>query len=111
MYKFIAITDARLADGFRLGGVEVIGVTSLEEAHDHLVRLMAADDVGIIVLDELYQRAIDERLQRRIDAQDRPVVILLPFREDLDIEKYMNQRMRTRIRQAIGFDIAVSKGA
>jgi len=111
LYKFIAITDERVADGFRLGGVEVIGVQSSVEAHEAIAQAMADDETGVIALDERYEQVIDERLQRKIDAVYRPVVVILPLREDLDIEKYINDRMKSRIRQAVGFDITLSKGA
>ncbi|MCL2333158.1 MAG: V-type ATP synthase subunit F [Actinomycetia bacterium] len=111
MYKFVAITDESVADGFRLGGVEVTSIGSVEEAHEALVRMMADDDIGIIALDERYEVAIDERLQRKIDAVYRPVIVILPLREELDIEAFINDRMKSRIRQAVGFDITLSKGA
>ncbi|MCL2324529.1 MAG: V-type ATP synthase subunit F [Actinomycetia bacterium] len=111
MYKFIAITDETVADGFRLGGVEVVGVTTGEGAHEALVRMVNDDSVGIIALDERYEKVIDERLQRKIDAVYRPVVVILPLREELDIETFINERMKSKIREAVGFDITLSKGA
>lgn len=111
MYKFIAITDESVADGFRLGGVEVIGVDSDAKAHDALSGLMSDDEVGIIAFDERYENVIDERLQRRINAVYRPVVVILPLRQELDIETFINDRIRSKIREAVGFDITLSKGA
>ena len=111
MYKFIVIADESVADGFRLGGVEVIGVDSDEKAHDAFSKLMADDEAGIIALDERYEKVIDERLQRKINAVYRPVVVILPLRQELDIEAFINDRMRTMVRQAVGFDITLSKGA
>lgn len=111
MYKFIALTDESVADGFRLGGVEVVPVSSVEVARAELAALMGDDDVGIIALDERYEGALDERLQRRIDSVYRPVLVMLPLREELDIEAFMNDRLQSMIRRAVGFDITLSKEA
>lgn len=111
MYKFIAITNESVADGFRLGSVEVIGVDSDADARAALSDMMSDDEVGVIALDERYEKVIDERLQRRINAVYRPVVVILPLRQELDIEAFINDRIRSKIREAVGFDITLSKGA
>jgi vacuolar-type H+-ATPase subunit F/Vma7 len=110
LYKFIAITDETVADGFRLGGVEVIGVSSGGEAYEELSQAFADDEVGIIAFDERYEQVIDERLQSKIDATYRPVLVILPLREELDIKEFINDRMKSKIREAVGFDITLSKG-
>lgn len=111
MYKFIAITDEKVADGFRLGGVEVLSVNSVEDTRADLNRLFDDDSVGIIALDERYKDAIDERLQRRIDSVYRPVVVMLPLQERLDVTAYMSDRLQSMIRRAVGFDITLKKEA
>jgi len=111
LYKFIAVTDERVADGFRLGGVEVIGVNSVTGMHQELTRLMNDDSIGIIAVDERYEKAIDERLQKKIDSVYRPVIVMLPLADRLDVEAYMADRLQSLIRRAVGFDITLKKEA
>lgn len=111
MYKFVALTETQVADGFRLGGAEAVPVGTVEEARRELTQLLEREDVGIIAFDERFDRAIDERLQRKIDSIYRPVVVMLPLREELDIEDFMKDRLRTMIRKAVGFDVTLKREA
>jgi len=100
-----------MADGFRLGGTEVITVDSVESMHRELVRLFDDEGVGIIAVDERFEKAIDERLQKKIDSVYRPVVVMLPLADRLDVTEYMSNRLQGMIRRAVGFDIKLKKEA
>ncbi|MCL2882146.1 MAG: hypothetical protein FWF45_04565 [Coriobacteriia bacterium] len=111
MYKFVAVTDERVADGFRLGGTEVITVDSVESMHQELTQLFEDESIGIIAVDERYEKAIDERLQKKIDSVYRPVVVMLPLADRLNVAEYMSGRLQDMIRRAVGFDIKLKKEA
>jgi len=52
MYKFMVVTDADTAAGFRLAGVEVIEVNTPDQAKKVIPELLFRDDTGIIVINE-----------------------------------------------------------
>lgn len=110
MYKLIVLTDPDNADGFRLAGVDVVVVETLEAVREKLNRLLDDEAAGIIAVNEQMMAAIDNRTQRRIDSIYRPLVISLPIREKLAIGEDHRAYLARLIRRAIGFDITLRRG-
>lgn len=110
MYRVIVVTDTEIADGFRLAGVDVREVDSIETARTALTQLMDDEETGIIGLDIRFEEAIDARLQRRIDSVYRPMVVSLPLRDRLDRDSGATDRLARMIRRAVGFDVTLKRG-
>lgn len=110
MYKLIVLTDPDNADGFRLAGVDVVVVETLEAVRERLNKLLDDESAGIIAVNEQMMAAIDTRTQKRIDSIYRPLVISLPIRERLAIGEDHKAYLARLIRRAIGFDITLRRG-
>ncbi|HKI55999.1 MAG TPA: V-type ATP synthase subunit F [Trueperaceae bacterium] len=105
MPKMVVLTDSETAVGFRLAGVEVREVAA-DEAKDVLEELIAADDYGLLVVDEGLIPDPIAASERAMRGRELPVVLPLPslgqaFGEEDDAVSYM----KSLVRNAIGFDI------
>lgn len=110
MYNLIVLTDPDNADGFRLAGVDVEVVESVDLVRERLNRLLDDEASGIIAVNEQFMAAIDGRTQRKIDSIYRPLVISLPIREQLVFGEDHRAYLARLIRRAIGFDITLRRG-
>jgi V/A-type H+-transporting ATPase subunit F len=110
LYNLIVLTDPDNADGFRLAGVDVEVVESVELVRERLNRLLDDEASGIIAVNEQFIAAIDERTQKKIDSIYRPLVISLPIRETLTFGEDHRAYLARLIRRAIGFDITLRRG-
>lgn len=111
MYRVVVITDHQMADGFRLGGVDVTEANNVDDARDAVAGLLDDERSGIIALDARFEDAIDAGLERRIDAVYRPMVVILPLRDRLDRDAGATDRLTRLIRRAVGFDVSLKRGA
>lgn len=100
-----------MADGFRLGGVDVNVADSPESARRVLSELLDDDRSGIIALDARFEEAIDAGIERRIESVFRPMVVTLPILDQLDHDSGTADRLSRLIRRAVGFDVSLKKGA
>lgn len=109
MYKVTAITDQESADGFNLTPVETYVADSGEEAKKTLKKLINDDTVGIIIINDNFLEAIDERLQQKIDKLYRPVVVPVPAKKKVQITDERRSYLSSLIRRAVGFDIKLGE--
>ena len=109
MYRVAVLTDPQNADGFRLAGVEVTVASSPAEARDRLAELVDDDTTGILAVNETMLSAIDDRLQKKIDASWRPIVIGLPIQDHLQTGEGHKTYLARLIRRAVGFDITLRR--
>ncbi|MDG6256608.1 MAG: V-type ATP synthase subunit F [Methanomicrobiaceae archaeon] len=104
MYKFVVVTDPDTAPGFRLAGVDVLEIATLEEARTVLPTLLLKDDTGIVAVNEDFMAMVDERLMDRIEKTYRPIIIPIPVgTRGADRSRYIEQLLR----KAIGYNIVV----
>ena len=110
MYRVVVLTESDTADGFRLAGVDVEAVESLDMARRRLAALLDDDTSGILAVNERFMGAIDERMRQKIDSIYRPIVVSLPIREKLETGEEHRAYLSRLIRRAIGFDITLRRG-
>lgn len=110
MYRVVIVTDRDTADGFKLSGVAVRVVETLDDANRVIGSLLDDEQCGIIAVAEKYMPAIDERLQRKIDTIYRPIVVAVPVKETLGEGAEAATGLARLIRRAIGFDITLKRG-
>lgn len=109
MFKVAVITDEDSALGFRLTPVETFVVETPEEARQQLVKLLNDDTVGVIVMNDDFLGAVDERLQQRIDKLYRPIVVPIPAKKSVEITEERRAYLAGLIRRAVGFDIKLGE--
>jgi V/A-type H+-transporting ATPase subunit F len=106
MYKFLVVTDPDTAPGFRLAGVEVIEVSSQEEARKAINSLVFKDDTGIVAVNEEFIAALDQKLVETIEKTYRPIMIPIPSRvKRIDRTSYIERMLQ----RAIGYNIVVRR--
>ena len=106
MYRFLVVTDPDTAPGFRLAGVEVIEVSSQEEARIAIKALVFKDDTGIVAVNEEFIAALDQKLLETIEKTYRPIIIPIPSRvKRIDRISYIERMLQ----RAIGYNIVVRR--
>jgi V/A-type H+-transporting ATPase subunit F len=106
MYKYVIVTDPETAAGFRLAGVEVIEVSTPEQAKLAIPLLLNADDTGIIGISEEFMSVLDPELLAAIDKTYRPIIIPIPSRAKKVVSETYIERL---LRRAIGYNIVVRR--
>ena len=107
MYKVVILTDQETADGFRLAGVDVYQVEDLDEARREVNRLLEDDRTGILAVNEGFIAALYERVQQRIEATYRPIVVSLPVKEKLGELGERKAFLARLVHRAVGFDVTL----
>lgn len=110
MYKVVVLTDPETAHGFRLAGVDVHEVEHINDANREINRLLEDDRTGILAVNESFLAAVDERIQQRIEATYRPIVVSLPVREKLGAMGDRKALLARLIHRAVGFDVTLRQG-
>jgi V/A-type H+-transporting ATPase subunit F len=106
MYKFMVVTDPETAPGFRLGGVDVLEVTSIEQAKAVIPSLLYKDDTGIVAINEEFMAALDEKLLEKIEKTYRPIIIPIPSKIcGVERAGYMERLLQ----RAIGYNIVLRR--
>jgi V/A-type H+-transporting ATPase subunit F len=106
MYKFTVVTDPDTAAGFRLSGVDVIEVNSIEQVRKIIPELLLKDDTGIIALNEDYMPLLDDKLMSKIEKTYRPIIIPIPVRRKGGGGLTYIERL---LQRAIGYNIVVRR--
>lgn len=107
MYKVIVVTDPETADGFRLAGVDVFQVETADEATREISRLLEDPKSGILAVNEGFLTGLDERIQKRIEATYRPIVVSLPVKEKLGAAGERRAFLARLVHRAVGFDVTL----
>ena len=105
MARFVILTDAETAVGFRLAGVEVRESVPTEAVHA-LEEMIASDQYALVAVDEGLVADPVKATERSMRGRDLPVLLSVPrlgaaFDEGNDAVTYM----KDLVRSAIGFDI------
>lgn len=106
MYKFSVVTDPDTAAGFRLAGVDVIEVRSMDEAKKIIPELLLRDDTGIVALNEDYMQVLDDKIMTKIEKTYRPIIIPIPVRRKVGGGMSYIERL---LQRAIGYNIVVRR--
>ncbi len=83
--------------GFRLAGIRKTHPTPLEEMERVVEKVIADEDVGILVLKSDEISGLSLGLQRRLRTLPRPVVVAVGGEEEEDL--------REKVKRAIGIDL------
>jgi V/A-type H+/Na+-transporting ATPase subunit F len=106
MYKFVVVTDADRAAGFRLAGADVMEAADVAEARTVIPPLLYRDDIGIVAVNEEYMLSLDEKVMDRIEKMHRPLIIPLPSKsKEVDRRTYIERLLR----KAIGYNIVLKR--
>ena len=106
----VFIVPSELETGFRLAGVETVGVETGEEAASSLRGLVAGGERALIAIYEPFLSALADPERSTVEASLAPVVVPLPA----GLERHDEERHRARISEmlsrAVGYHITFGGG-
>lgn len=106
----VVVVPSELDTGFRLAGVEVVGVGNGEEAVVSLRDLVSAGERALIAVYEPFMSAMSERERESFEASLAPVVLPLPAGlEAYDVESH-RARISAMLSRAVGYHITFGEG-
>jgi V/A-type H+-transporting ATPase subunit F len=76
--KLAVITDAEIATGFRLAGVDVFARSDAGEARTLLKSFFESQEYGLVAVSEEVLKDPDRELARLLEAEALPVVVPFP---------------------------------
>ncbi|MDG6953772.1 MAG: hypothetical protein JRN33_02150 [Nitrososphaerota archaeon] len=102
--KTVVVGDDKVTLGFRLAGVSEWYTVEGAEGATKLSELLGRDDVGIIIASNSLRKAMDWKLQNRVESSSKPIVVFVPSRAG-DEEGAEETSLQDLIRRSIGINL------
>ena len=102
--KTVVIGEDRVTLGFRLAGVSEWYTAEGAEGARKLSELLARDDVGIIIASNSLRKSMDWKLQSKVEASSKPIVVFVPSRAGEE-EGAEETSLQDLIRKSIGINL------
>ncbi len=105
MNKMIILTRTEYVDGFKLAGVDVIGVDDVETV-EHLVLswLKKKEEILLAINDDLFSK-LTPNLIKQIYASNEMLLVTIPDKSASEGGKVHNKQIYEMIRHATGVQI------
>lgn len=102
--KTVVIGEGRVTLGFRLAGISEWYTVEGEDGARKLSELLGREDVGIIIASNSLRKSMDWKLQSRVEASSKPIVVFVPSKigEEEDANETSLQEL---IRKSIGINL------
>ncbi len=108
----VIIIHPEFAPGFRLAGVDILEVNTTEDAGKLLLELLNEPfDYGLIGISEDFVSDFDDKLKRKIEESDIPLVVPFPVEIISSWRKLRKEKSYVDylIRSAIGYYVKLKK--
>ena len=107
MFRVLAVASEDLCSGFALAGVDVAKSESAAAAAEAVESAIRTGDYGLVIIDERYVVAFDEKLQEVVKQSDLPLFVSIPGEIVWsDLEKSMDDDyIAAFIKHAIGYEL------
>jgi vacuolar-type H+-ATPase subunit F/Vma7 len=102
--KTVVIGEDKVTLGFRLAGVSEWYTVEGEEGTRKLAELLSREDVGIIIASNSLRKAMDWKLQTRVEGSSKPIVVFVPSRAGEE-EGAEETSLQDLIRKSIGINL------
>ena len=108
MYRVMAIGGREFCAGFALAGIDTLLVTDVS-GQEVLTRMLARDDIALVILDEQWIESLDELRPPTMQAE-LPIVIPVPGQMRWrDAEEHGEDHyVAALIRQAVGYQLDIN---
>lgn len=98
------IGEEKVTLGFRLAGVSEWYAADGEEGARKLSELLEREDVGIIIASNSLRKAMDWKLQSKVEASSKPIVVFVPSMAGEE-EGAEETSLQDLIRKSIGINL------
>jgi vacuolar-type H+-ATPase subunit F/Vma7 len=105
MNKMIVLTKSDQVDGFRLAGVDAIGVDDIDTVESMINSWLAKKEGILLALDDDLFSMLDPNLKKRIYASDEMLLVTIPDKVLLEGDRTRKQHIYEMIRHATGVQI------
>jgi vacuolar-type H+-ATPase subunit F/Vma7 len=102
--KTVVVGEDKLTLGFRLAGISEWYTAEGEEGARKLAELLGRDDVGIIIASNSLRKAMDWKLQSRVEESSKPIVVFVPSKGGEE-EGAEETSLKDLIRKSIGINL------
>jgi vacuolar-type H+-ATPase subunit F/Vma7 len=109
MSRLVVVAAPAIADGFRLAGSSTVTTRPGAETMAALRGLVAAGDVGLVLVTAELWSSVDERLRGSLERLARPIVLPIPAGVVTDFTT-RRQLLGEMLERAIGYRIELSTG-
>jgi vacuolar-type H+-ATPase subunit F/Vma7 len=109
MARLVVVAGPAVGDGFRLAGSATVTARPGAEAAAALRGVVAAGDVGLLLVTAELWSSVDERLRWSLERLARPIVLPIPAGVVTDVTT-RRQILGEMLERAIGFRIELSIG-
>ena len=101
--KTVVIGEDKVTLGFRLAGVSEWYTVKAGEGASKLAELLSREDVGIIIASTSLRKVMDWKLQSKVEASSKPIVVFVPSRAGEEGAEEMS--LQDLIRKSIGINL------
>jgi vacuolar-type H+-ATPase subunit F/Vma7 len=105
MNKMIVITKTDQVDGFRLAGVDAIGVDDVQTVEEMIKTWLGKHEPLLLALDDDLFSRLEGDLKKRIYASDEMLLVTIPDKILPDGDRMRKQHIYEMIRHATGVQI------
>jgi V/A-type H+-transporting ATPase subunit F len=109
MSSLVVVTDTDTALGFRLAGVDVIEVSTQEEATKQLCRFLNGNEPGIVIYNQEYQTALPEKTRSALEESVSPVFYAIPVVHAEPAGEPREEYLARLLRRAIGYRLKIKR--
>jgi vacuolar-type H+-ATPase subunit F/Vma7 len=104
-YQVRAIARPEVATGLALAGVRPTEAAAPEQGADHLKAMLAAPEVGVVLIEENVYGCLPEDLRRRISKRPLPMVVPFPGPTWQELGEGPEAYIVELLRQVIGYRV------
>jgi vacuolar-type H+-ATPase subunit F/Vma7 len=105
MNKMIVLTKSDQVDGFRLAGVDAIGVDDIETLKDMIKTWLNKKEEILLALDDDLFAELSDDLKKQIYASDEMLLVTIPDKILPESDRTRKQHIYEMIRHATGVQI------
>ncbi len=105
MNKMVVLTKSDQVDGFRLAGVDAIGVDDVLTLENMIKTWLAKKEDILLALDDDLFAQMNEDLRKRIYASDNMLLVTIPDKILPESDRTRKQHIYEMIRHATGVQI------
>ena len=105
MNKMIVLTKSDQVDGFRLAGVDAIGVDDVVTVENMIKTWLGKKEEVLLALDDDLFAELDPELKKKIYASDEMLLVTIPDKIFPESDRARKQHIYEMIRHATGVQI------